>query len=116
MTRKAKDEKVRTFTAHPVQGAIGFPGFVGVATKEPFKGVFLAGLVRDPMIGRGVWRSKPILMRRYLCTWERVSVVKVVPESKVPGKTHSTLDQGEVQSLALAWEAVAVAVAGFRKT
>jgi hypothetical protein len=83
--------KVLTFTTHPVQSAIGFPGLVGIAIKEPFIGVFLAGLVRDPMIRRWVWRSKPLLIRLDLFTWESISVVKGLPDSKMPGKTHSTL-------------------------
>jgi hypothetical protein len=69
MNGKTKRQKeAPTFTTHPVKGATGFPGFVGIAIKKPFKGVLLAGLMRDPMIRRWVWGSEPLLIRRYLFT------------------------------------------------
>jgi hypothetical protein len=86
-----KMTKVLTFTTHPVQSAIAFPGFVGIAIKEPFKGVYLAGLVRDPMIYRRVWRSEPLLIRVNLFTWESISVINIMPGSRMAGKTHSIL-------------------------
>jgi hypothetical protein len=87
-----KMTKVLTFTTHPVQSAIAFPGFVGITIEEPFKSVYLAGLVRDPMIYRWVWRSEPLLIRVDLFTWESISVVNVTPDSRMLGKTHSTLN------------------------